>query len=114
MKQLIIFGLTLSLTAFAAKFAPNDGSARPGNPGTGISATNTETTMEKVSSDPAVQESVNRANTSVTPVPEDADDLTLKSKVKSKQSQEERVDYRTKPGISHDENHDNSDASENQ
>lgn len=37
MKTLLFFGLALSLTAYAqqgAGYAPNDGSAKPGNPGT--------------------------------------------------------------------------------
>lgn len=161
MKRLLLIGLILSLSAFGANstsqgagYVPNDGTARPGNPGTGLgksapATTGTGTdvngadtmggssspstainpsstsdnsaaeTLQTGTTDAAVQDSVRKANTAVTPVPEDTDDLTLKGKTQTgpyrtpgmKQSQEaEELDYRAIPKVDHDK----TDASENQ
>lgn len=156
MKNLLIMGLALSFSAFAAtNYVPNDGSAKPGNPGTGLGkaapkttgagtdvngpenlgagSTNPSTAVSpsrtsdnsaaetlQTGTDTEVKESVNRANTSVNPVPEDTDDLTLKGKTQTgpyrtpgnnkpgtKQSQEsteeENLDYRAIPKVDHDD-----------
>lgn len=161
MKKLFVLGFAFSLSAIAATgsisqgsgYAPNDGTAKPGNPGTGMGAsavngsgtdvngagtigststssstaiapsktsdTNAAETLQ-TGTDTAMKESVDRANTAVTPVPEDTDDMTLKGKTQtgpyktdskqSQESEEDKLDYRSIPKVDHDD----IDASENQ
>ena len=187
MKLLLLAGLALSLTAYAQTgaqspstgssigsgggsqgtgYAPNDGSAKPGNPGTfatpraglgnaapsttgagtdvngpenlgsgaatpssGMNPSRTNdvigaeqgTGLQSSNTDPQAEQSenINRSNTSVTPVPEDTDDMTLQGKTQTgpyrtpgtKQSQEaEELDYRAIPKVDHTDQN----ASENQ
>ena len=83
------------------------------------SDTNAAETLQ-TGTDTAMKESVDRANTAVTPVPEDTDDMTLKGKTQtgpyktdskqSQESEEDKLDYRSIPKVDHDD----IDASENQ
>jgi hypothetical protein len=113
MKKLIALGLVFSLSAMAAntKYAPNDGTASPGNPGTGLNkAGNDVTNMDPTildTNDPTIEGqengSLERSNTTPNPIPSDT---TLESREIKKQSQEatdkDKVDYRTTPGVNHD------------
>ena len=114
LSSLMFIGLVagLSLSAFGngrgPDYLPNDGTAQPGNPGTGLRSSGPVSAMpanKKSVSDanqlaPEQTDTLQRSNTSVNPVPEDTDDLTLRGK--SKQSQEEReVDFSTAPDTDH-------------
>ncbi len=124
MKRLLFCGLALSLSAFGIDYAPNDGSAKPGNPGTyktkkagPVVNSGTGTNIQTGNADPNVEvnENLERSNTSPNPIPEDT---TLRGSGstqtgKNKQSQEtteEELDYRTKPTVDHTDQN----ASENQ
>jgi hypothetical protein len=86
MKKFIAFGLLLSLSAWSASttYAPNDGTANPGNPGTA----HMDPTILN-SADPTIEgqeENLERSNTSPNPI---SNDTTLQGTGVSKQSQEE-------------------------
>lgn len=119
MKTMIIAaGLALSLSAFSngPRYAPNDGSAEPGNPGTGKAfskekvksgpaTTSTDTTLQRGAADPdtEVNENLERSNTSPNPIPSDT---TLQRTPGTKQSQEateDKLDFRTKPEVDHND-----------
>lgn len=149
MKKLLIIALALSLIGFARAgaqsapywtgtdadarsgskgtgYAPNNGTANPGNPGTGLrnaAPANTgpdqSTTIKSSSIDPRTEqkENLDRANTSVNPVPEDTDDLTLQGKTQTgpyrtpanrqqQESNEEDLDNRAIPKVDHSEKND--------
>jgi hypothetical protein len=114
MKKLIALGMALSLSAAMAantNYAPNDGTASPGNPGTGLNkAGNDVTSMDPTmldTNDPTIEGqengSLERSNTTPNPIPSDT---TLEGRAPKKQSQEssdeKKVDYRTSPGVNHD------------
>lgn len=108
MKTLIISGLLLSLSAFAFKdYAPNNGTARPGNPGTNLKTTDIGS---KNVIGPEQPKSMPE-NTSVNPVPDSEDDLTLQSNGKyripsrrqSQEANEDELDYRTNPKVDHND-----------
>ncbi len=148
MKKLIAIAVMLSLSAWSATsqpirqgsgYAPNDGSARPGNPGTftskagmgkaapkttgvgtdidGAGIMGTSTTVEGSNADPTMTETegLERGNTSPNPI---SKDTTLQGKMQTgpyktgtqKQLQEEEIDYRTNPDVDHND----IDASEDQ
>ena len=109
MKTICLLGLALSLNAYAnIQYAPNDGTARPGNPGTAsMDSSNIDPNLEKV-------------NTSPNPIP---DDTTLQGKTQtgpyktpgnkqSQESSEEELDYRAIPQVDHSDGED--EATENQ
>jgi hypothetical protein len=111
MKTLVMTGLVMSLSAFAAapKYAPNDGTVQPGNPGT---YTTQNAGVERATDNP---ETLERSNTSATPIPTDTTTLEEKSQKvpdlkQSQESDEEKLDYRTNPEVDHNDQ----DASENQ
>ena len=98
MKKFIAFGLLLSLSAWSATgYAPNDGSANPGNPGT---AHMDPTILE--SSDPTIegQETLERSNTTPNPIPSDT---TLQGTGVEKQAEEaeDEVNPSTSPRVDH-------------
>jgi hypothetical protein len=118
MKKLIALAMVISVSAWAVetKYAPNDGTARPGNPGTGVEKSNPKVTRMidptvLDSTDPTIegQETLERSNTTPTPIP---DDTTLQGRA-NKQAQEEvkkevRKDVKkegtnpsTSPGVNH-------------
>ncbi|MES2526835.1 MAG: hypothetical protein V4598_07095 [Bdellovibrionota bacterium] len=139
MKTFIIMGLTLSLSAFAqtrstdqgSGYAPNNGTAQPGNPGTyttpnaglgNAAPTTTGTgtdingagTMGSGTSDANAEatETLERSNTSATPIPTDTTLQTGKTKgmKQSQEAEKEELDMRTRQGVDHNEQN----ASENQ
>ncbi|MFL5785452.1 MAG: hypothetical protein ACJ76H_12615 [Bacteriovoracaceae bacterium] len=113
MKKLIALGMALSFSAAMAantNYAPNDGTASPGNPGTQLNqAGNEVTNMDPTildTDDPTIEGqengSLERSNTTPNPIPSDT---TLEGRTPKKQSQEsteDKVDYRTSPGVNHD------------
>lgn len=101
MKTILLCGLALSLSAFGGtSYAPNDGTARPGNPGvapvktTDVTAIDDEKTMES--------STLEKTNTSPNPIPADT---TLQGKTlgnkQSQESDEEELDYRAIPKVDH-------------
>ena len=119
MKTLLLCGLAMSLTAFAQQgsgYAPNDGTARPGNPGTfttpkaGLGKAAPTTTGVGTDIDGAGSgENLEKTNTSPNPIPEDT---TLQGKTQtgpyktpgnkqSQESQDEVIDYRAIPKVDH-------------
>ena len=101
MKKLIALGLLVSMSAWSTTYAPNDGTARQGNPGT---AHMDPTILQ--STDPTIenQETLERSNTTPNPIP---DDTTLQGTgAPEKQAEEaeetdEQVDPSTSPRVDH-------------
>lgn len=127
MKTFLVVGLALSLNSYAiadTNYAPNDGTAKPGNPGvypnSGMSSPRTNdvtgvdqsTTMDSSNVDPRTESgnaALEKTNTSPNPIP---DDTTLQGKTQtgpyktpgnkqSQESDEEELDYRAIPKVDH-------------
>ncbi len=145
MKTLLLMGLTLSLSAFAQStsqgsgYAPNNGTAQPGNPGTfttpnaglgnaaptttgtgtdingagtmgsGAAMTDQATTIQSGNADPSAEANENLERSNTSATPIPTD-TTLQKTPADKQSQEEELDMRTRQGVDHNEQN----ASENQ
>lgn len=112
MKTIVVLGLALSLSAWSATgpvnqgsgYAPNDGSARPGNPGT--FTTPSAGTAKAADSTVKDNEGLEKVNPSPNPI---SKDTTLQGKTQTgpyktgtqKQLQEEDLDYRAIPQVDH-------------
>ncbi len=120
MKALIILGLafTLTSTAQSTGYAPNDGSARAGNPGTYTTDINDPGNQGGVGAEQST--TLESSNTSPNPVPQNKDDFTLQGRTQkgpfktqgnkqSQESEDEEIDFSTNPKVDHSEEN----ASEN-
>lgn len=105
MKTFLLVGLVMSLTSYAnTSYAPNDGSARPGNPGTfSTPKADMGKTTQSSNTDPATEDgkaNLEKVNPSPNPIPTDTT-LQGKNIKQSQEATEEEIDYRAIPKVDH-------------